>query len=51
MLLDLYARNQMGSQNQIIYEAKGKVTDLRVSGFGREMTKIEATISQNGSLR
>ena len=36
---------------EIIYEAKGKVTSLRVLSVEGGIPKIETTISQNGSLR
>src|SRR2546422_7591243 len=36
---------------EIIYEAKGKVTGLRVLSVEGGEPKIETTISQNGSLR
>jgi hypothetical protein len=36
---------------EIIYEAKGKVTSLRVLSVEGAIPKIENTISQNGSLR
>jgi len=36
---------------EIIYEAKGNVTGMRVLDVQRGIPKIESTISQNGDLR
>jgi hypothetical protein len=35
----------------LIYEAKVKVTDIRVLNIQRRIPKIEVTIVQNGTLR